>query len=84
MVFVLKKLHHSLPVSSAHRFYLTTKRIDVRYFRLLEQPFLRSRPNYLAAVRSPQRLKTISSGQLLRCIQVLLPHFTRRSTSHTH
>ena len=46
--------------------------VDIRYCRLLERPFRRSRPNCLAAMRSLQRPSIILSGPLLLCIQVRL------------
>ena len=49
---------------------LVTKCPDIPYRRPLERPFRRSRPNCLAAKRSLQRLSIISSGQLLRYMQV--------------
>ena len=46
------------------------KRIDVRYCRSLERPFLRTRLNYLTAKRSSQSLSLTSSCRLLRYTQV--------------
>jgi hypothetical protein len=71
LVIVLKRLFSfsflrslSLPTGA------DTGVTDVRYCRPLEWPFRRSRLNCLAAGRSPPRLSIISSGQLLRYIQV--------------
>ena len=54
----------------AHPRILMTKHVHTRCCRLLERLSRRSRPNYLRARSSLQRPNIISSGQLLRYMQV--------------
>ena len=57
---------------SSYRWILMSEYIDVRYRRLLERLFRRSRPNCLKTRRLRRRPSLTSNGRLLRYMQVRL------------
>ena len=69
--------HRGRTLLGPHRHVLVARYTDIHSCRLLEWPFRRSLPNCLAVRGSPQKPRTISSGQPLRYMEVRSACFAR-------